>query len=87
MDTFAYIRDNLNEDDVVFFFKPRVLYYYTDVSSYYWFDADHLDLADYVLIGPAGAEEKLMDKVKNPDFYTKVYQNDQFTLYQKNTNS
>lgn len=87
VDTFAYIRDNLNEDDVVFFFKPRVLYYYTGVSSYYWFDADHLDLADYVLIGPAGAEEKLMDKVKNPDFYTKVYQNDQFTLYQKNTNS
>ena len=31
--------------------------------------------------------EKLMNKVKNPDFYTKVYQNDQFTLYQKNTNS
>lgn len=87
VDTFAYIRDNLNEDDVVFFFKPRVLYYYTGVSSYYWFDADHLDLADYVLIGPAGAGEELMDKVKNPDAYTQVYENRQFTLYQKNTDS
>lgn len=84
VDTFAYIRDNLKEDDVVFFFKPRVLYYYTGVSSYYWFDADHLDLADYVLIGPAGASEDLMRKLSDRGAYTQIYHNSQFTLYQKN---
>ncbi len=84
-ETFAYIRDNLDSDDVVYFLKPRVLYLYTDVYSYYWDDDDpaRLDLADYVLMSVYNDQPNIQEVLDDPSDYRTVFQNERFTLYRK----
>lgn len=46
---YEYINDNISDESVVYFFKPRVLYLNTNVYSYTWYnDADHMEYADYI---------------------------------------
>ena len=41
---YRYIDQYLDKEDVVYFFKPRVLYWSTGVNSYFWGldDTDHM---------------------------------------------
>ncbi len=86
-ETFAYIRENVSSDEVVYFLKPRVLYLYTDVYSFYWDDDDpeRLELADYVLMSVYNTQERIQDVLDHSGEYQVVFQNDRFTLYRKNS--
>lgn len=85
-ETFAYIRSNLNSEDVVYFLKPRVLYYYTDVFAYYWDDdnPERLALADYVLMSVYNEQPGIQQVLDSSGDYQCVFQNSRFRLYQKN---
>lgn len=85
-ETFAYIRSNLNSEDVVYFLKPRVLYYYTDVFAYYWDDdnPERLALADYVLMSVYNDQPGIQQVLDSSGDYQCVFQNSRFALYQKN---
>lgn len=85
-ETFAYIRSNLNSEDVVYFLKPRVLYYYTDVFAYYWDDdnPERLALADYVLMSVYNDQPGIQQVLDSSGDYQCVFQNSRFSLYQKN---
>lgn len=85
-ETFAYIRSNLNSEDVVYFLKPRVLYYYTDVFAYYWDDdnPERLALADYVLMSVYNEQPGIQQVLDSSGDYQCVFQNSRFALYQKN---
>ena len=85
-ETFAYIRSNLNSEDVVYFLKPRVLYYYTDVFAYYWDDdnPERLALADYVLMSVYNEQPGIQRVLDSSGNYQCVFQNSRFALYQKN---
>lgn len=85
-ETFAYIRSNLNSEDVVYFLKPRVLYYYTDVFAYYWDDdnPERLALADYVLMSVYNEQPGIQQVLDSSGNYQCVFQNSRFALYQKN---
>lgn len=85
-ETFAYIRSNLNSEDVVYFLKPRVLYYYTDVFAYYWDDdnPERLALADYVLMSVYNEQPGIQQVLDSSGDYQRVFQNSRFALYQKN---
>ena len=85
-ETFAYIRENVDSDKVVYFLKPRVLYLYTDVYSFYWDDdnPDRLELADYVLMSVYNTQDNIQNVLDHSGEYEIVFQNDRFTLYQKN---
>lgn len=84
-ETFAYIRSNLNSEDVVYFLKPRVLYYYTDVFAYYWDDdnPERLALADYVLMSVYNEQPGIQQVLDSSGDYQCVFQNSRFRLYQK----
>ena len=84
-ETFAYIRSNLNSEDVVYFLKPRVLYYYTDVFAYYWDDDNpgRLALADYVLMSVYNEQPSIQRVLDSSGDYQCVFQNSRFALYQK----
>lgn len=84
-ETFAYIRSNLNSEDVVYFLKPRVLYYYTDVFAYYWDDdnPERLALADYVLMSVYNEQPGIQQVLDSSGNYQCVFQNSRFALYQK----
>ena len=85
-ETFAYIRSNLNSEDVVYFLKPRVLYYYTDIFAYYWDDdnPERLALADYVLMSVYNEQPGIQRVLDSSGNYQCVFQNSRFALYQKN---
>lgn len=84
-ETFAYIRSNLNSENVVYFLKPRVLYYYTDVFAYYWDDdnPERLALADYVLMSVYNEQPGIQQVLDSSGNYQCVFQNSRFALYQK----
>lgn len=78
---YAYINENISDDAVIYFFKPRVLYLYTNVYSYNWYDeTDHMDAADYIAV----CEEDGYDRVHAyaEEYGTLVYENEQFRLYE-----
>lgn len=80
-EVYEYIKNNLEKDDVIYFFKPRVLYYFTGNLSYFWFhdEINHLDKADYVL-QLAGHEESDVDMYSEENGYL-IYSNEQFKLF------
>lgn len=78
---YAYINENISDDAVVYFFKPRVLYLYTNVYSYNWYnEIDHMDMADYIAV----CEEDGYDRVHAyaEEYGTLVYENEMFRLYE-----
>lgn len=84
LDTYEYINQNISENSVIYFFKPRVLYLHTDVYAYYWDDdnPDRLDLADYVLMSVWNEQPDIQAVLDDSGRYKIIYQNDRFKLYQ-----
>ena len=81
LQVYDYINRNIDDDKVIYFFKPRVLYLNTDNYTYSWRnDADHMELADYVLLSEENAYGRVEDYVNLNGKL--VYQNDMFRLYQ-----
>ena len=80
-----FIDDHLDTNDVVYFFKPRVLYWSTGVDSYFWGldDVDHLDKADYVLLTRWDDQTKVYSYVSGSSNYQETFDNGEFLLYQK----
>lgn len=59
IEVFTYINENIDDNAIICFFKPRVLYYYTNVYSYTWFNTSgHEDIADYILLTQQTDENK-----------------------------
>ncbi|MGN8906469.1 hypothetical protein ACTND3_09135 [Bacillota bacterium HCP28S3_F12] len=87
-EVFTYIQQNLNSEDVVYFLKPRVLYYYTDVYSYYWDDdnPERLNLADYVLMSVYNEQPNIQQVLDTTGYYFVAFRNDHFTLYGRTGN-
>lgn len=78
---YAYINEKVSDDEVVYFFKPRVLYLYTNVYSYNCYnEVDHMDAADYIAV----CEEDGYDRVHAyaQQHGTMVFQNEMFRLYE-----
>ena len=84
-EVYQYIDDHLNTNDVVYFFKPRVLYWSTGVDSYFWGldDVDHLDKADYVLLTRWDDQTKVYSYVSGSSNYQETFDNGEFLLYRK----
>lgn len=79
-EVFAYIEDNLTDDEVVCFFKPRLLYYYTNSNSYTWFNnAGHLDEADYYLWTNQCDESEVLPYAE--EHGTIIFENDWYKLF------
>lgn len=81
--TYEFIKQNVPDDKVVFFFKPRVLYLNTNVYSYFrWEDSEEsLQSADYVLLTVGDDYPRLAEAVKNNKKYAHIYSNKTFDLY------
>lgn len=78
---YAYINDYISDDAVIYFFKPRVLYLYTNVYSYNCYnEVDRMEDADYIAV----CEEDGYDRVHvyAQEHGTLVYQNEMFRLYE-----
>lgn len=84
-EAFAYIDEQVDDDEVVYFFKPRVLYLDTNVYSFYYDDDDpeRLQLADYVLMSEWNAQPNIQDALEHSGAFQVIYANDRFTLYEK----
>lgn len=78
---YEYVNTNISDDAVIYFFKPRVLYLYTNVYSYNWYnETDHMEIADYIAV----CEEDGYDRVHvyAEEAGTLVYENELFRLYE-----
>ena len=81
--TYEFIKQNIPDDKVIYFFKPRVLYLNTNVYSYFrWEDSEEsLQWADYVLLTEGDLYPNLAEAVKNDKKYAHIYGNKTFDLY------
>lgn len=78
---YAYVNDNISDDEVIYFFKPRVLYLYTNVYSYNWYnEIDHMDMADYIAVCVEDGYDRVHAYAKENG--TLVYENEMFCLYE-----
>lgn len=78
---YKYVNDNISDEAVVYFFKPRVLYLNTDVYSYTWYNnAEHMEAADYVGICIDDGYDKVHAYAE--DNGKLIFENDYFYLYQ-----
>ena len=80
---YSYINDHLDKDNVVLFFKPRVLYLYTGVLSY----TNDTELpetindADYLL--NYTGDQRFNDYINDhEDFLSLKFENEKFNLYE-----
>ncbi|WP_026516432.1 hypothetical protein [Butyrivibrio sp. MC2021] len=81
---FEYIDENIGDDEVVHFFRPRVLYYFTNVNSYTSGDvAEDLGLADYVLLDNWNNEKHIEEAVLDDTAYELIFSNDVYRLWKK----
>ena len=82
---YQYINTELNNEDVVYFRKPRVLYLYTDVYSYRVdgiLSMQDISKADYVLRAKALADNSLDSLIdSSQQSFELVFQNEDFKLY------
>lgn len=85
LNVYEYINQNIDDDSVIYFFKPRVLYLNTNVYCYTGDnDASTIDLADYVLFWCNDFQDNIKDVVVNNENFELIFQNNQFTLYKSN---
>lgn len=78
---YAYVNEHISDDEVIYFFKPRVLYFYTNVYSYNWYnETDHMEMADYIAV----CEDDGYDRVRAyaQEYGTLIYENRLFSLYE-----
>lgn len=79
---YAYINENIDDDSIICFFKPRVLYLNTNVYSYTKEDdAAALKEADYVLLWCNDFWDSIRASIEKDGTYELIYQNNQFFLY------
>ena len=82
LEVYDYINENLDTDDVVIFYRPRILRLYTDVYSY----TNNTELpetigdADYIL-NYAGDNRYIEYIIKNKDSLEQKFSNGYFKLY------
>lgn len=82
---YAYINQNISDDSIICFFKPRVLFLKTNVYSYtQGDDVDSLAPADYLLFWCNDFQNSMKGYISDKESYQLIYQNDQFMLYQCN---
>ena len=81
--TYNFINENISDDKIIFFFKPRVLYLNTNNYSYFYWEDDEQSLrkADYVLLTTDDYFPKLRNILADNKKYFHVYGNDKFNLY------
>lgn len=85
LNVYEYINQNIDDDSIIYFFKPRVLYLNTNVYSYTGDNnASTIDLADYVLFWCNDFQDNIKNVVVNSEKFELIYQNNQFTLYKSN---
>lgn len=87
LETYAFINENISDDKVIYFFKPRVLYLNTNNYTYFKREDEEKSLkrADYVLLTEGDYFPALKEILKNnPQKYSKVFGNEKFDLYQIN---
>ena len=83
MSVYGYINDHLDDDSIIYFFKPRVLYLNTNVYSYTGNnDASTLKQAEYVLFWCNDFQDEIRKAVIDNENYQLIYQNNQFLLYE-----
>ena len=84
VETYVFIRQNISSDKVIFFFKPRVLYFNANVRSYFLLEDAETSLkwADYVLLTKGDGYPALAEQVKDSGKYIHVFGNEDFNLYQ-----
>ena len=76
------INENIDDDSIICFFKPRVLYLNTNVYSYTKEDdAAALKEADYVLLWCNDFWSSIRASIEKDGTYELIYQNNQFFLY------
>lgn len=79
---YDFISKNIGEDEVIYFFKPRVLYFATGVYSYGAtgnVGAEDLSLADYLLVTPDDWYSDLKSLAQSE--YELIFENEKFKLY------
>ena len=82
MDMYAYVREHLPEDSVVWFFKPRVLYYYTGVYSYIQDDNPaNLEEAGYAIVDSGQEGSPVYQALSGGDSFEEIYRNDTWLIY------
>ena len=78
---YAYINENISDDAVIYFFKPRVLYLYTNVYSYNCYnEVYNMEPADYIAVCEEDGYDRVYAYAK--EHGTLVYQNEMFCLYE-----
>ena len=80
--TYEFINENISDEKIIFFFKPRVLYLNTNVYAYFGGGGEeNLNLADYVLFNEDDSLDDLKKIVANSPKYELTYCNEKFVLY------
>lgn len=78
---YEYVNTNISDDAVIYFFKPRVLYLYTNVYSYNWYnETDHMEMADYIAVCEDDGYDRVHVYAEKAG--TLVYENELFRLYE-----
>lgn len=81
--TYAYINQYIDDDSVIYFFKPRVLYLQTNVYSYTGNDnVQSLGKEDYILFWCNDFQDSIKNFVSDNENYELIYANNQFMLYE-----
>ena len=86
VDTYDFINKNIPENKVVYFFRPRDLYFNTNVYSYALLESseENLNSADYVLLTIDDDFDELKKITADSPKYEKIYGNEKFSLYKIN---
>lgn len=83
---YAYINENISDDAVIYFFKPRVLYLYTNVYSYNRYnETDYMDIADYIAVCADDGYDRVHAYAQ--EYGTLVFENEIFLLYSNSSPS
>ena len=80
--TYEFINENISDDNVIFFFKPRVLYLNTNVYAYFNVGGEEVfNLANYVSFTVEDDLDDLKKIVETSPKYQLEYVNEKFALY------
>lgn len=85
-EAYDYITENTEEDDIVVFFKPRVMWLNTHRKSISVSEPnmEKLDEVDYVLLEKSMEDDVLKEYCEAEDNAQEVFSNDDFVLYSIN---
>lgn len=85
LNMYDYIAQNTSEDDIIEFFRPRVLWLNTERKSIVVDEknAEMFNDIDYILRN-SNSSEYIVEKIKNSENITLEYQNGTFKLYKVN---